>query len=185
MKQFPEDLKLLLDPSPSGHKTGISGAEDKAEKIAQKPGVLCGKSGNYIEAEKLDRVNHTPTSYSNIFSGTNVLKKGWTIQGENNTIELIKVNRKIVFDINITTTKGVIFAMYHCCSNYIYGAATYVGTKMLLTKAHILISHGNEYQTHNTAKELGWMLTHGGMPPCSVCAQAKENQKKSQKRVIM
>ena len=45
-----------------------------------------------------------------------------------------------------------------------------------MTKAHRLLSHGNSDQTRNTEEALGWLLTHGGMSPCSDCAQAKENQ---------
>ena len=102
---------------------------------------MCEKLVNEIEVSILDKVNHIPTSYFNIFSGKFFLKNGWTMEGDNDSIVLTKENRKILFDINITTTKGLIFVMYHCPSTEIYGAATDVGTRMLLTKAHILISH--------------------------------------------
>ena len=105
-----------------------------------------------------------------------MLKNGWTVQGEKNAIVLTKGNHKIVFDIKIPTKNVAIFGMHHRRSTEIAGAAMDVGGKMPLTKAHILLSHGNSDQKHNTSKELVCLLTREGIPPCSACAQANAKQ---------
>ena len=199
LKQFLSDLKLLLDPCvwifdtgayvhANPHKqeikkvdetnlgdniTGISGAEEKAAMIAHIPGVLCDNPGNDLEAATIDKLNHIPTTYFNLFSGTKMLKNSCTMQGDMNKIALTKGNCDIVLAIKIPTKKEVIFLMYHRRSTEIAGAAMDVGTKMSMTKAHILLSHGNADQTRNTENALGWLLIYGMMPPCGACAQAK------------
>ena len=78
--------------------------------IDQISGILCDKLVNELESATLDKVNHVPTSYFNIFSGTKIPKNVWTMQGDKNAIVLTKGKHKILFDIKIPKTKGVIFA---------------------------------------------------------------------------
>ena len=48
---------------------------------------------------------------------------------------------------------------------------------MNITKAHSLLGRRNEEAMRQSARELGWVLTHGKMKPCEYCVWSKAKQK--------
>jgi hypothetical protein len=56
--------------------------------------------------------------------------------------------------------------------------------KVNINMAHCLLGHQNEDSMHETAKELGWVLTCGTLTPCEYCARSKAKQKNVQKESI-
>eukprot|EP00957_Ditylum_brightwellii_P034251 2597157-Ditylum_brightwellii.AAC.1 len=68
--------------------------------------------------------------------------------GNKDCIVLSKGNKKVVIDIKIPTTNGLISAMYHQQDMELNAATNNKGTMMTLLKAHRLLGHGNINHTH-------------------------------------
>ena len=49
---------------------------------------------------------------------------------------------------------------------------------------NMALGHHNEDSTGKTARELGWVLTHGTSRPCKHCTKSKAKQKNVQKEAI-
>jgi hypothetical protein len=135
---FPTDQAILLDPNVwiadtaatvhnMPHSVGMTnlcdadksdaitmgnGISEKAVKIADIKGTMCDKHGVEIAVAKMTDVTFIPTGKYNLFSLTKMMKGGWKLNGDDNTIYLMKDDKTIVFDIKIPTPKGVLYAMY-------------------------------------------------------------------------
>ena len=57
-------------------------------------------------------MTHLPNGKFNLFSITRMIKQGWHLYGDNQAICLTKEKNKVVFDINIPTSKGMLHAIY-------------------------------------------------------------------------
>jgi hypothetical protein len=136
---FPEDMGLLDDPSVwwiadtaatvymtpyrSG-KTNMkkatgtnsitmgNGNQEKAAEVADIVGTMCDKYRNEIGTAKLSDVTILPTGRFNLFSVTQMMKRGWSLKGNKQSMVLEKNEQQIVFNICIPTPKGMLFAMY-------------------------------------------------------------------------
>ena len=89
-----------------------NGSSETAAKIADIPGVVCDKYGNERHAGTLRDVTLLPTGKFNLFSLSKMMKLGWTMGGDANSIWLKSGDMKIVFDILIPTPKGALYVMY-------------------------------------------------------------------------
>ena len=204
---FPEETGLLTDPNVwiadtaatvhmTPHKIGISnirkatgadsitmgnGNQEKAAQLADIVGMMCDKFGNEIGQAKLQDVTILPTGKYNLFSVTQMMKRGWSLKGDKEALVLEQGEQRIVFDICIPTPKGMLFAMYVKRTNSETeignaGRDGPVGTKLSYTQAHERLGHMSSAHTKATAKELGWKVT-GIVKPCESCAVAKAKQK--------
>jgi hypothetical protein len=106
-----------------------------------------------------------------------MMKAGWKLNGDANSIYITKDEARIDFDIKIPTPKGVLFAMYLKRDSEIAGAGADVKVKMSVTQAHDKLGHCGEDMTRKSAKLLGWELLPGNMKPCEACAAGKAKQK--------
>ena len=48
---------------------------------------------------------------------------------------------------------------------------------MNIIKVHELLSHSNEDSMRQTARHLGWIITHSNLKPCVHCTKSKAKQK--------
>ena len=207
---FPSDVGFLNDPNVwiadtaatvhmTPHRTGLTnirkakasdsitmgnGKEESALEIADIVGTICDRHGNEIATGKLSDVTVLPTGKYNLFSVTQMLKKGWELRGNDQKMTLVKGDSEISFDIQIPTPKGMLFAMYvkrH--ENREVGNALRDGgiVKMTFNEAHDKLGHMSNILTKATARQLGWHLT-GAVRPCESCAKAKAKQKNVPKK---
>ncbi len=135
---FPEETGLLDDPNvwiedtaatvhmtpyPSGitsvrKATGTdsitmgNGNQEKAAEVADIVGTMCNEYGNEIGTAKLSDVTFFRMGKFNLFSVTQMMKRGWSLKGDKLSMVLEKKEQQIVFDICILTPKGMLFAMY-------------------------------------------------------------------------
>ena len=207
---FPSDVGFLNDPNVwiadtaatihmTPHRTGLTnirkakasdsitmgnGKEESALEIADIVGTICNRHGNEMATGKLSDVTVLPTGKYNLFSVTQMLKKGWELRGNDQKMTLAKGDSEISFDIQIPTPKGMLYAMYvkrH--ENREVGNALRDGgiVKMTFNEAHDKLGHMSNILTKATARQLGWHLT-GAVRPCESCAKAKAKQKNVPKK---
>ena len=204
---FPEEQGLLDDPNVwiadtaatvhmTPYRNGISnvrkatgadsitmgnGNQEKAAEVADIVGTMCDKFGNEIGTAKLSDVTILPTGKYNLFSVTQMMKRGWGLKGDKSSMMLEKGEQQIIFDICIPTPKGMLFAMYvkRAESEAEIGNAGSdgsAGVKVSYMQAHERLGHMSSANTKAAAKELGWTLS-GVVKPCEPCAIAKAKQK--------
>jgi hypothetical protein len=109
--------------------------------------------------------------------GNDVIGTTITNVGCKDKITLQKDQDELTFDIEVRTTKGVLYAIYMKRTLEIAGAAT--DTKkmtMTITQAHGKLGHCND-ATRKVAEQLGWKLKPGTLKSCKACAAAKAKQK--------
>lgn len=195
---FPDSQKLLDNPNfwiadtaasihMTPHKMGFSNLKavkqevslgDKsavaATVVGDIKGRMCDRFGTELARATLTEVALISKGF-NLFSCTKMQMKGWTLGGDANSIWLKKGERKIVFDIKITTPKGMIFAMF---LQREIGAAVMSNDviSMDYKAAHGKLGHLGEDATKAAAKHLGWTVT-GQVEKCESCEVAKAKQK--------
>jgi hypothetical protein len=84
---------------------------------------------------------------------------------------------EVMFDIEIPTPRGVIYAMYLQCGHEVVGAASHK-MRTTIKQAHDKFGHCNEDAMRKIAKQLGWELIPGSLGACKLCAAGKVKQKK-------
>ena len=90
---------------------------------------------------------------------------------------LIKVKKRITFDIVIPTPKGAIYCAYLCHQGSEVAATSQVQKKIGVNIAHDFFGHDNESSARENAEALGFEVTWGTLKPCKACAAAKAKQK--------
>ena len=80
-------------------------------KVGDVFGQLCDRYGDVLANAKIGEVAITNQGF-NLYSCTKMMKQGWTLGGDKNGIWLTKENKKISFDIPISTKDGVVFAAF-------------------------------------------------------------------------
>jgi uncharacterized protein YnzC (UPF0291/DUF896 family) len=108
-----------------------------------------------------------------------MLQLGWTLSGSKHRLILTSPDGKSVihFDIVIKTKLGAVYAAKFAVSSKVSAASTAAGTRMNINRAHQLLGHKSEANTHLTAKALGLTISRGSMEVCEACALAKAKQK--------
>jgi hypothetical protein len=199
---FPKTQSLLSDPNVwirdigasvhmTPHKVGMinmrdatredyvtigNGSTKVATKIGDIPGVICDIKGNPRDSTVIKNVTYVPNSAYNLFSLMKMMKAGWELNRKGGHLAITRGNHKLVFDIEIATPKGTIFAVYMKRNTEIVNAST-DHTKMSIQKAHDKLGHMSEALTRKAAKSLNWDLTPGTLEPCESCAAGKARQK--------
>jgi hypothetical protein len=107
-----------------------------------------------------------------------MLQLGWTLGGDRHELTLTSSDSKHVihFDIVTKTKLGAVYSAKFARSE--------AGTKMNINRAHQLLGHKSEANTHKSAKALGIVITRGKMEVCEVCALAKAKQKDVPKKPV-
>jgi hypothetical protein len=166
----------LREATKNDYVTIGNGKTEAATNIGDIPGVICDMNGNTKERTIITDVTYVPNTVYNLFSLTKAMKAGWTLNGKGGHLSIEKGEHKIMFDIEIATPKGTIFAVYIKRDTEIAGATT-DKTKVTIKQAHDKLGHMNESTTRKAAKELKWDLMPGTLGPCEACAAGKAKQK--------
>ncbi|MGH7955289.1 MAG: reverse transcriptase domain-containing protein [Gloeomargaritales cyanobacterium] len=199
---FPDSMKLLSDPNvwiadtaatvhttshdvemkSIGKRTKDSitmgnGSNEKTAKYGNVHGTVCDKMGMVIESATLTNVAHVPSAKFNLFSLSRMQLDGWQLHGNADAIWITKGNKKVVFDVKISTASGAVYCMYFKRGNELANVMTDRTTAISVNEAHDKLGHAHEDAIRATAKALGWELKKGQMNPCDACASGKAKQK--------
>jgi hypothetical protein len=125
----------------------------------------------------MNDVKVVPDNKFNLFSITKRLSSGWKLGGDEKSLWLSKGDDRVVFDLNIRTKEGCIFAMYmHRDGVEVVALQAETHRKINIEKAHQLLGRMSNDTTRATAKALGWEILGGSMQPCESCAVGKAKQ---------
>ena len=99
------------------------------------------------------------------------------MEGDEESIRLMKGEMTINFDIKIPTPKGFLYDMYITRWQEFCGVATSSNKAMLLTEAHSKLGHIAISKTKQISKQLGWRIDNE-YERCEACAIGKAQQKR-------
>ena len=200
---FPDSQKLLESPNfwiadtaasvhVTPHKTGMSNVRSATHRIAMGNktqsttsqagdivGMLCNRYGDDLNRAKLDQVAIIDKGF-NLFSCTKLMRAGWLLGGDKDSIWLSLGKKRIVFDVPISTQKGVVFAAFLRREIVAAGVAEGEIPKLLkktYKQAHDALGHIGKVDTRKIVGYLKkWDLT-GEAGKCESCEVAKAKQK--------
>jgi hypothetical protein len=115
----------------------------------------------------------------NLISATAMMKRGWTLSGNESAITIHKGGVEIAFDIKISMNKGALYCAY-ITQEPLDEVAALNSNKVIKynsIQAHQRLAHLGEDQLRKTCATLGFELTKGSLPPCIDCAVSKAWQK--------
>ena len=175
----------------TGHKDGMTnlremqtsatfgnGTSNKAAMRREILGMICNRKRVPICKGILQKVDYVPGSVFNLFSFTMLQNQGWKCTGTDNGYMLVKDGQKILFDIGIKTTEGIVWCMYFQQDGKLANVTIKGETKTCnIQQAHAQLGHMGEELTQKTAKQLEWKLSRGSLGVCEPCTIAKAKQK--------
>ena len=179
MTPYADGLTNMQEAKSTDSVTMGNKSVEQAAIIGDLKGMICDKEGNELGKTTAHDIAHVPTCRYNLFSITSLLKEGWALAGSKDCLTLTKEDQKILFDICIPTSKGLIFAMYIRRDTELAGVSTDGKTKMSVAQAHNMhnrLGHCGDDIMKKMAKHLGWELM-GSSTPCEACVAAKAKQK--------
>jgi hypothetical protein len=135
---FPTDISILTDPNEwigdtgatthqTCHDVGLTnkkeakdsdvivmgnGANKKAAKMADLPGIVCDKEGHEKLSVIMEDITLLECGKFNLFSIPKTLMQGWKHVGDREKLWIYKGNAHLVFDIKIETPKGALYVVY-------------------------------------------------------------------------
>jgi hypothetical protein len=115
----------------------------------------------------------------NLISATAMMKRGWTLSGNESAITIHKGGVEIAFDIKISMNKGALYCAY-ITQEPLDEVAALNSNKVIKynsIQAHQRLAHLGEDQLRKTCATLGFELTKGSLPPCVDCAVGKLSRK--------
>jgi hypothetical protein len=123
---------------------------NNADEIFDLPGMIMDQHGNEKLPATLQNVKHVR------LAKFNNEKASWLLNRDREKIWITKEEHKIVFDIQIETPEGLIFALYHKQKEVEVNVAgpEQVTKKLSIKKAHELLGHMNEDMCWDTCKAL-------------------------------
>jgi len=85
---------------------------EKVTHIGHVPGMLCNKRGEEVDDVVISDVSFCSTAPFNLISIPQLLKKGWKLGGDDETIWVTAPGgvKSVVFDIVVLTKTGCIYA---------------------------------------------------------------------------
>jgi hypothetical protein len=151
------------------------------------PGQFINHDGSLGLRAVITDVSYNSRKNFNLFSISRMLQLGWTLGGNQHKLTLTSSDNKMVihFDIMIKTKLGAVYAAKFTQSEEISGFNTEAGMKMNINRAHQLLGHKSEANTHKTTKALGIVITRGKMEVCKACVLAKAKQKEGPKKPVL
>ena len=125
----------------------------------------------------LTNCKYVPQLFTNLFSITKALQKGWNISNHGDSgMKITKDQLMIIFDHDIKTEQEQILAvemvLRHESANQLLDQRKIVDINF----RHTVLGHANEETTKRTAKYYNVKLTDT-MTKCEHCALAKARQK--------
>ena len=164
------------------HKITLgNGSEEEVKEIVDIKGKLFNKNTQNWDNVTIQDVSIMPTAKFNLFSVTQMFKKGWKMEGDEESIRLTKGEMTINFDIKIPTPKGFLYGLYITRRQEICGIATSSNRTMPLMEAHSKLGHISISETKRISKQLGWRIDDE-YERCEACAIGKAQQKGVTKR---
>lgn len=158
------NVKVIMGNSSSSESQMIDDVKD----------LVYSKSKSKGFCATLADVAHTPTAKYNLFSLTCMLKKGWTMIGNEKGITLTKGDVTLNFDHKVETSRGCLFVIKLV---RLEAAAMALGSTLSkpisIVKVHKLLTHCGEANVRKTCKHLGIESTIGTLPPCIDCELGK------------
>jgi Reverse transcriptase (RNA-dependent DNA polymerase) len=155
-----------------------NGTQERVQEIADIEGIVCNK--NKKRKVRIQDVTILKNGRFNLFSISQMLKKGWRLTGNAEYIAIQKDDYEMVFDQKIVTKRGVLYATQidrssEICAN-ISDNNLPKPVKMTTQEAHEKLGHISFQATAQTANQLGWELTKSDAT-CEACAIGKARQK--------
>ncbi len=162
------------------YSLGHIGSAAESTALIDIPGVFVKKDGDSGLQAVLRDCSFSVKHNFNLLSMSKLLhKQGWKIvRGDESLIGI--ENGKggaINFDIVVPTEKGAIYACKFARTMEVATASADTMVRLNINMAHCLLGHRNEDSVQKTARELGWVLSHGTLKPCEHCAQSKVKQR--------
>ena len=160
----------------------------EATKVGDVIGTLCKGDGTEIGSMCIQGATYSPNAKFNLLSLPCMMKKGWSLEGNNKGLKLLKDSQVVNFDVIVNTPKGMLFCLRMKRNESEVGAViaskdktvTFKDdktTKVSISKLHGWLGHGCEEQNRITAKHLGFEISRGSLTKCASCATAKAKRK--------
>ena len=91
--------------------TMANGQDESSNLSGEIKGTKVDREGNKEMNLMMHNVSYTPGSAFNLFSTSVLTSKGWLLFGNKKSMWLEKDGMKVVFDIKVSTDKGVLYCM--------------------------------------------------------------------------
>jgi len=153
-----------------------NGQEEMVEKNVDIKGKVLNHETKTWENVILQNVSVMSSAKFNLFSITQMLNKGWKLDGDEDSIKIKKDNFTICFDIKIPTPKGMLYGMKLIRRPEFCGIIESTAPKMTYLEAHSKLGHVSVNETKRISKSLGWTITNEDQR-CQDCAMGKAQQK--------
>jgi hypothetical protein len=88
-----------------------NGIEEKVTTVGTVKGEASNKSGKLQGTINLSGVTFLKNGRYNLLSVTNIMNSGWKRQGDDNSILLERINKKLSFSVKTHTTRVVLFVV--------------------------------------------------------------------------
>jgi hypothetical protein len=121
---------------------------------------------------KIEDMSYLPNGKFNLFSLTQLMSKGWSLEGNMDGLKLRKGNQVLTFDIKIPTPKGILFGIQIKRDGEMICSGSNGKVKVDIQEAHSKLGHISIAGTRKVAQSISWDLT-GKVKPCEACAVGK------------
>jgi hypothetical protein len=147
----------------------------KAAGIGKLKVMACDKKQNELQSLTISDLHVIPGS-------RRLMEKGFKMVGEGDRITFEKGTYKLVCDMTIKTTQGMLISVDLKRMAMIDTEVTTPVVTMAIQQAHCKLVHRDEDTTRKIANQLVWVITRGSLKPYEACAEAKTKQKNVMKR---
>ena len=161
---------------------GVAGGKNHPCKEMSIPCTYCDEYGNEVFDLTLTETSHLVESHFNLLSLSRMMKHGWSMEGDENSIIMSKGKQRLELGIKVPTAQGMLFCVCLRRKAEVHAGANGKDKPISIAKAHALLGHHNETSTRKTAKALGWTISRVAMQPCKECAVATAKQKNVPKK---
>jgi hypothetical protein len=164
-------LKNIKKVNNIGTITIGNGTKEQITEVADVIGTISVK--NEAKRVGIQDVTILKNGQRNLFSHSQMLKKGWKLTNNNKYIAISKGDLEIRFNQRIPTKNGVLYGVPIARDDeFCSGILDAQPVKMTLINAHGKLGHMSFQKTKQVANQLGWMLTGSGKV-CKACAEGK------------
>jgi hypothetical protein len=148
-----------------------NGTKEQITEVADVLGAISVRKE--LKKVRIQDVTILKNGKFNLFSLSQMLKKGWKLTGNDEYIGISKGDLEIRFDQKIPTKNGVLYGIRIVRNDELCGGILDAQpVKMTLINAHKKLGHMSFPKTKQVANQLGWILT-GSSKVCKVCAEGK------------
>jgi hypothetical protein len=159
-----------------GHVCIGDGKFMKSVQIGSKQMLVVQKNGETMEVT-LQNVKYVPELWTNLFSITSAMNRGFKVSGEKNSLHVMKGDFKMSFDQVIKSPTGYLLGIQMIPQTGSETAVAMIeGHSVGVDTLHYLLGHASEAKVRATGKFFGWIVK-GKMTKCEECAISKAKQK--------